>query len=302
MKKSKLLIFFLYLNFIFCHAQDLSPRKFWPSPKGTTVGVIGYSYSYGDILMDPTIPMFNVDSKISTGFLACMYNFSLFDRTTNILFELPYSWGTTKGLLIKDPAMKYLHGFNDLGVTLAINLLGARSMSPKEFQELRDNPRPIIGTSIKIIFPTGKYSRNDLINMGSNRWTFIFELGSLIPLWRKWMIEFELGAWFFTVDNEYLMGKRQQKPVFKGEVNIVRRFKPGFWMSLDANFFTGGKQTIGEDELIDLQRNSKIGVTIMVPFLKRHSIKAGYSNSIITEYGNDFNRFLFTYQVLLNKF
>jgi len=138
--------------------------------------------------------------------------------------------------------------------------------------------------------------------MGSNRWTFIFELGSLIPLWRKWMIEFELGAWFFTVDNEYLMGKRQQKPVFKGEVNIVRRFKPGFWMSLDANFFTGGKQTIGEDELIDLQRNSKIGVTIMVPFLKRHSIKAGYSNSIITEYGNDFNRFLFTYQVLLNKF
>ena len=62
----------------------------------------------------------------------------------------------------------------------------------------------------------------------------------------------------------------------------------------------GGQQTIGGSELIDWQQNSRIGGMIVVPFLGRHAIKVGYSFGVYTKFGNDFDQFQVSYQVLLN--
>ena len=78
-------------------AQELSPRTFWPAPKGTKIAVAGYSYSFGDVIMDPSTPISGVDSKIHTGLLAYMQTFNLAGRTANFLLEQSYSWGTTEG-------------------------------------------------------------------------------------------------------------------------------------------------------------------------------------------------------------
>ena len=302
MKRIATLIFFLYSSALWCTAQELTPRLFWPSPKGTKVAVAGYSHVNGDVLLDPSIPLYEVDTRLNTGFFAYMQNFSLFGRTTNFLVELPYSWGITKGIVVNTPAERRLSGFNDLGITLAVNLLGAPSMSPSDFQWLRDNPRVILGTSIKVLFPTGQYMTDRLINLGANRWAFKPELGSLIPLWPKLLLEIEAGVWFFTKDNDYIMGIKKQEPILSGEVHLVKRFKPGLWVSLEANYFWGGRQEIGGAQLEDLQRNSKIGATVAVPIPRRHSFKFGYSIGTVTEFGTDFKQFLVTYTVLLNKF
>jgi len=74
-------------------AQELPPRSFWPAPNGTKVAVFGYSYSSGEVLMDPSLPIDGGESNIHTGFLAYMQTFSLFGRTSNFVIELPYSWG-----------------------------------------------------------------------------------------------------------------------------------------------------------------------------------------------------------------
>ncbi len=163
-------------------AQELSPRAYWPAPKGTKVLVLGYSYSSGDVLMDPSLPIYGVDSTIGTGFVAYLQTVSLWGRTTNVVVELPYSWGTTKGLLFQVPARRDFSGFSDLGVTLAVNLLGAPSMTPADFQKLRASPHPILGASLKVLAPTGHYEKDRLINVGANRWAAKPELGFLIPL------------------------------------------------------------------------------------------------------------------------
>jgi hypothetical protein len=250
--------------------------------------------------MDPSLPLYGVDSKINTGVLAYLQTISLWGRTANLVVELPYSWGTTKGLLFKDPAQRDFSGFNDPGITLSINLLGAPSMTPKDLLELRANPHPILGASVKVMVPIGRYEKDRLINVGAHRWAFKPELGYIIPLTKKWLLELDLGAWFFTDDNDYLPGKREQKPILAAQVHLVRRFKAGFWASLDVNYFTGGQQTIGGDELVDVQRNSRIGGTIVVPFLGRHAIKVGYSFGAITEFGTDFDQLVVSYLVLLN--
>jgi len=281
-------------------AQELTPRAYWPAPKGTKVAIFGYVYSTGDVLMDPSIPVYGVDSKIHTGILAYLQTISLWGRTANFIVELPYSWGTTKGLLYETQARRDFSGFNDFGITLSVNLFGAPSMTPKDFLELRANPHPILGASIKVLAPTGRYEKDRFINAGSHRWSFKPELGYTIPLHKKLLLELDLAAWFFTADDDFLPGRREQNPIVAAQLHLIGRFKAGFWGSLDVNYFSGGQQTIGGSEHVDWQQNSRIGGTIVVPFLKRHAIKVGYSFGAYTKFGNDFDQFLLSYQVLLN--
>ena len=301
MRRITLFICFILCTAMWCKSQELTPRFYWPAPIGTKVAVAGHSYVTGDVLMDPSIPLYGVKTNLSTGFFAYMQNFSLLGRTTNLLVELPYSWGITKGTVVDTPGERRLSGFNDLGITLAMNLLGAPSMSPADFQFLRDNPRVILGASIKVTFPTGQYFSDKLVNVGTNRWAFKPEFGALIPLLPKLLLELETGVWFFTEDKDFLMGSRTQEPIISGELHLVKRFKPGLWISLESNFFWGGQQKIGENQLVDRQRNSKIGGTFAIPIPPRHSFKFGYSVNILTSYGTDFHQFLVTYTVLLNK-
>ena len=264
--------------------------------------VAGYSFAAGDVLMDNSLPIYGVDSEFNTSLLAYMQTFNLAGRTANALMELPYSWGTTKGYLSTFSPQRDQRdycGLGDLGLTLAVNLLGAPSMSASEFQELRADPRPILGVSVKVVAPTGRYDEDRLINVGANRWAVKPKLGLVLPLEATWLIELETSMWFYSDDDDYLAGRRQQDPIYAVEMHVVKRFKPGFWASLDATYFTGGRQTVGGNRLADTQDNVKLGGTVVVPFLGRNAIKLGYSASVVTKYGNDFHQFLVAYQRLL---
>ena len=279
-------------------AQELTPRAYWPAPKGARVAVVGYMYSFGDVATDPSLPIFGVDSNINTGFVAYFQTFSLWGRTSNILVELPYSWGTTVGTLEGEPARRDFSGIGDLGVTLSVNLLGAPTMNLEQFQELRSNPHPILGASVKVLAPTGHYEPDKLINVGANRWAIKADLGYMIPLAPKWLLEGELGAWLFGDNDEFLGVTREQTSVIAAEIHLVRRFRPGFWAALDLNFYTGGHSTIGGEKRADLQRNSRFGATVAVPLGGRHAIKMSYSIGVVTESGGDFDVFLLNYQVV----
>jgi len=277
-------------------AQELSPRAYWPAPKGIKVVILGYSYSTGDVLTDPSLPIYGVDSSINTGFLGYLQIFSLWGRTATAIVEVPYSWGTTKGTLEGDPARADFTGLNDFGVTLAVNLLGAPSMTREDFHELRANPRPILGASVRVLPPTGRYDPDKLINTGANRWAVKAEMGYIIPLKPKWPLELEAGVWFFGENPEFVQGPRKQDPIYSLEIHLVHRFKPGFWASIDVNHFTGGRSTIDGEQRADLQRNSKMGGTVVVPFRRRHALKFGYSTGVLTETGSDFDQVLVSYQ------
>jgi hypothetical protein len=281
-------------------AQDLTPRAYWPSPKGTRVAVLGYSRAEGDVLFDPSIPLYGVDSELNVAILAYMQTLGLWGRTANLIVELPYQWGTTQGFIGTTPAGRRYDGIGDLGVTLSVNLVGAPSMSVEDFQAMRADPRHLLGASLKVIAPTGKYDSDRILNIGANRWSAKAELGYMFPIRNKVIFEMNLGAWFFGNDDSFIGGRRRQHPIVAAKLHLVRRFSPGFWASLDATYFEGGRQIIGGNELGDVQQNARLGATISVPIRGRHSVKIGYAAGVVTEFGTDFNQFLVTYQVLLN--
>ena len=272
--------------------QELSPRFYWPAPKGTMIGVFGYSYSWGDVLTDPSLPIAGLDSRIHAGFAAYLQTLNVFGRTANFLIEIPYIVGHSEGEVYGESRTRDVSGIADIGITLSANLIGAPSLTPKEFQELRNNPHPILGASIKILIPIGVYEKDKLINVGANRWAIKPELGFVFPLTKGWILELELGAWFFESNNEFLGVTREQQPIIATEFHVVKEFRSGLWGAFDFNWFTGGQTTVDGKLRADLQRNSRFGFTFLYPFAGRHALKAGYSIGVVTESGGNFRNFL----------
>ncbi len=60
-------------------AQELSPRSYWPAPRGTKVLISGYVYSSGDVLTDPSLPVYDVDSRLHTAVLGYLQTFTRID-------------------------------------------------------------------------------------------------------------------------------------------------------------------------------------------------------------------------------
>lgn len=277
----------------------MTPRLFWPAPKGTTVLIAGYSYSSGEVFFDPSIPVEGADADINSGVLAYLQTLDLFGRTANVLVSLPYAQGNIRGLLEGRPESVDFGDFGDLSVSLNVNLSGAPTMNRQEFQAFRADPKPLFGASLKVIAPTGVYDSNRAINVGSNRWAARLKFGTALKLTPSWILEFSAGGWYFGDDPDFINGRKEQDPMYTLESNLIKRMRPGLWASLDVTYYRGGRTSVGGVELNNERRNLKVGGTLVIPFLKRHAIKIGYANGVIIRYGDDFDEFLLSYQVVV---
>ena len=276
-------------------AQELVPRAYWPTPDGTSVGLVSYQKSTGDIVTDPSLPVVGVESDIEFLQLSYQKTFSLRGRTATIQLGLPYSRGDTKGFVDDVFRERHVSGIADTRVRLAVNLLGAPTMDAAGFQALRREPRPIVGVSVLVQVPTGDYESDKVINIGTNRWSIKPAIGVILPIRPTWLFEFEVGGWFFGDNDDFLGETREQKPILSTEFHLIQRIRPGFWASLDANFYVGGRTRIGDAYSDDLQRNSRVGATVVVPIRRGHALRGSFSTGAVTKSGGDFNMYSLSY-------
>ena len=173
----------------------------------------------------------------------------------------------------------------------AINLLGAPALDAAGMRELRASPRPLVGASVTVTAPTGQYDEDRIISLGTNRWSVKPELGAIVPLGGGLLFEVDAGVWFFEDNDEFVGSTREQDPVWNLQLHLVRRFRPGFWASLNANFYGGGRTTVDGVENSDLQRNSRLGATLVYPFARGQALRLSLSTGTVTETGGDFELF-----------
>ena len=276
-------------------SQDLSPRAFWPAPKGTNVFAIAYQHSRGDVLTDPSLPVSGVDSRINAGQLTYQRTVSLFNRTSNIQFRLPYIASKTEGLVDGQYRQRELAGLGDAQMVLSVNLRGAPSMDLAGFQALRKNPRTIVGASIAIGVPTGAYDSDRLINAGANRWSSKATIGVIWPMRPTWMFEAYAGAAFFGNNDAYLNRRQEQDPVKAVELHLVKLIRSDLWVSLDWTYYEGGQTTVDGDSRYDMQQNSRAGITFVQPFKRGHAVRASFSSGLNVASGGDFDSLTVSY-------
>jgi hypothetical protein len=276
-------------------AQELAPRAYWPAPNGTNVLSIAYQYSSGDIVTDPSLPVTGVESKLNLLQLSYQRTFSLFGRTANAQLGLPYTNGTSEGFVDGEFISAEPTGYGDVRGRLSVNLRGAPTMDVAGFRELTAKPETIVGASLLIQAPTGRYNPDKLLNVGANRWAMKPAVGAIWPLHPTWLLEAEFGVWFFGDNDEFLGVTREQEPIYSSEFHLVKRLREGLWLSLDVNYYIGGRTIVDSDQRADLQRNSRLGFTLFKPLKNRHALRASYSTGIVTASGGDYSTYSLVY-------
>lgn len=276
-------------------AQELVPRAYWPAPTGTNAFVAGYQYSSGDVLTDPSLPIEGVEAELNFGTLTYIRTLDLLDRTANLQLNVPYTWGDAQGFVEGEFRSRGISNIADARARLSFNLLGAPAMDPPEFQALRAEPRPIIGASLLVSMPTGDYDKTRIFNAGSNRWAVKPAVGVIYPLRRTVLFEFEIGAWFFEDNDEFQGAVREQEPMLSTEFHIIKRIRPGFWASLDMNYYAGGRTTVEGTRRDDRQENSRMGATLVWPFRRGHALRLSASTGISTHVGGEFDTVTIAY-------
>jgi hypothetical protein len=267
-------------------AQELEPGAYWPIPRGLNIVTAVNSLNWGDLAFDPAAPIDEASATINTTALAFTRAFSLAGRSANAGVVVPIVAGHLEGLYLGERAEVGRFGLADPRLRVGMNLFGAPAMTPKEFGSYRR--RGIVGVSLTVLMPFGQYDSAKLINIGNNRWSLKPEVG-LSRAYGKWVVEFMGGVWLFTDNRDFLGGRRrEQDPIAATQLHLTYRFTPGMWLAADANYYTGGRTTIGGKQNLDLQRNSRVGATFSRALDRRNAIRVSVSRGAFTTIGADF--------------
>ena len=274
-----------YLSFP-THAQDLEPRTYTNIPVGQNFAGVGYVYSDGEINPSPSVPLKDVEITMKTTLAAYVRSLDLWGTAGKV----DASWGRScidgsgnfNGRTISGDRC----GTLDPSVRVSYLFYGAPAM---DMQQFRSNPsRRVIGASLKVDMPLGDYNNENLINTGSNRWTFKPEIGISNRWGSRVSVEASFSARLFT-DNDNFFGDStlEQKPLYQVQTHFIYDLDKGRWVSINGNYFWGGRTTKDGVKGDDIQKNSRIGITLGWPLTPQHSLKFFASRGVITNIGND---------------
>jgi hypothetical protein len=275
-------------------AQELNPRAYLITPVGTNVVNLGYSHLAGALDLSGAAPITDAKASANLAALGLYHSLDFFGRSANVAVAIPYAVADFTGTVAEAPEHVQRTGFLDSSLRLSVNLLGGPAMEPKEFLQWRQHV--LLGVSLKVVAPTGQYDPTALINLGNNRWAFRPEIG-YSQRWDHWVLDGYAAVWFFTENpeffshNQYFAGQRSrtQRPVTAFETHLSYDVRPRLWVSLDANFWSGGEASVsGVPNLATYQRSSRVGVTASIPISKRNSIKVSYNDGAFVQYGGNY--------------
>lgn len=275
-------------------AQDMEPRAYSPSPVGMNFLGISWQNSSGGVTTDPTLPITDVDATINHAMLGYSRTFAFAGRTASVAVLLPYTWADVSGEVFEESRSVARRGLSDARLRLAWNLLGAPALDRGQFAVR--TPATTLGASLTVVAPTGEYNGDKLINLGTNRWAFRPELGLYHPL-GPWSLEFSAGVWLFTDNEDFLGGqRREQDPITTVQGHLSYTFRPRLWLAANATWYRGGDTTVDGVHNADLQKSSRIGLTLSVPLNSAHSLKFAWSDGATTRIGADFTTWTVAWQ------
>jgi hypothetical protein len=275
-------------------AQDLAPRAYIISPMHSNAVVTSYSFYTGNLDFGGGLPITDATATANLGSLSYSHSMSVFRRTSNLTVVLPYAQANFKGSVLGNQTNVYRSGLVDSVYRFSVNLWGGPAMDPRQYVKWRQ--RTLLGASIRVMAPTGQYDSTKLINLGNNRWGFRPEVG-LSRRWGHWVLDAYFGTWFYTTNpkffsqNQYNPGiiSQKQAPIGAFEGHLSYDVKPRLWVSLDGNFWFGGKTSLnGVQNPATEQNNSRLGGTVSVPITKHQALKCSYNNGAYIKYGGDF--------------
>ena len=268
------------------HAQDLEPRAYGNAPTGLNFLIIGFVWTEGGVVTDPSIPLENAHLESPAGVAAYARSFGLWGKSAKVDVAVPYASVSGTADFDGAPVSRDVSGFADTRVRLSYNFYGAPALTLKEFPSYHQ--RVIVGASVQATAPTGQYDSTKLVNIGTNRWSVKTEIGTSVAL-KRWILELDLASTFYEDNDDFLGATREQDPIYSAQGHVIYGFKNGVWVALDSTYYKGGRTTVDGVQGDDLRDNTRVGLTLAFPVNRRNSIKLYGSSGVSTRTGTDFD-------------
>ena len=280
-------------------AQLLEPRLLTNVPIGTNFLAAGYSYSSGKLLVDPSLPVDeDLTGKVHGTFIGYVRSIRIFKESGKVGLVIPYASGNWDVITNGADSGRQQNGLGDIGLRLSYNFTGSPAMRAEEYRNYKQNI--ISGVSLQMFLPTGAYDNNRLINIGSNRFRFRTVLGASKKI-GNWILESYGTLGLYLANNDFLGGnKLTQRPLAAFKVHVIRMLPRGNWITLDGGYGFGGRSYINGEPKDVRFSTFRFGVTLAIPFKKKHSLRlAGYTGRSLQQ-GPDFDGLAAIYQYRWN--
>ena len=268
-------------------AQDLEPRAYTNIPHGLNFVLTGYNYSAGGVVFDPTIPLENADIHIHGTVFAFARSIKVGPMSGKIDVILPYGWLSGSAEYDGQTVTRVVSGLADPRLRMSVNFIGAPSLPLSGFKDYKQDF--VAGASVQVYLPLGQYDPLKLVNFGTNRYTIKPELG-VSKTFGQMQLELTGGVLFFTINHDFYNGKtRSQAPIGSIQGHINYNFKKGIWAALDGTYYWGGHTTVEGVRGDDLQKNTRLGLTVTIPMSIHQSVKITLSTGVSTRTGSDYD-------------
>jgi hypothetical protein len=276
-------------------SQSLEPRLYLPLPTGRHVANLSYTHTTGTIVLDAMLPITDSHATLDAATLAYVRTFGIFGRSAQAQAIWSFVTGDANAIVAGADTTRHLDGPADPMLRLAVNLKGGPARRRDQLAGVRFGT--IVGASVSVSLPFGRYDDNRYINLGANRWAVKPELGIIQPIRSVWALEGYFGAWLFGDNDEYLQtSTASQEPMWTWQAHVIRLFGRKGWLALDGTWFRGGVTSVNGVEQNTFTENARLGATGAWFISPRHAVKASFASGVTTRYGGDFDSFSVGYQ------
>ena len=143
--------------------------------------------------------------------------------------------------------------------------------------------------------PFGRYIDEKLLNIGTNRWNVVAQVG-LSHRVKSFTFESAVGVSLFT-DNDDVAGDRrlEQDPIGLWRGTVLYHFPKVSWIGTGFVYSNGGRTTLDGVKRDDQQDNWRTGLTFSYPLLSGHNVQLRVTEGLVARIGADFRTYSATY-------
>ena len=264
----KKLFWFCALGFISfqIHAQEIEARAYSNAP-------IDVNFITGGVAQAKSSTY-----KLTTEVVNLTHVLDVAGQSGRLSLALPYAQlsgsGTARGQVINASA----EGLSDPMIKASVNLYGAPALTESQFKNYQQDL--IIGASLAATIPWGKYSSDQMVNVGGNRTVIQPGIGASQAV-GPWRLELAGMASIYTSNASYMGNNTlSQSPVYSTESHVIYYFPNTAWISADATYFFGGQTYINGSSLSGSQENWRFGSTLSYPIDKYNAIRLTGSTGV----------------------
>ena len=265
-------------------AQFTDPHTYDNTPIGINQLELSYAYVHANASIDTSLVISSAKINLNQGTIDYTRYFSLLHRLVWVGVGVPLAGlgGSIAGTNIHGSTT----GEGDSSYELAMLLKGGPALSVAQFKYHK--PTTTLGASLTITAPTGLYYPNQILNLGSDRWSFKPEIAWSHPFGQeqKWQFEVYANSYFYT-DNTSYHGREilGQRPLPGLEGHISYSFNESIWVSLDTRYSFRGTTFLNNVSQNNAQHNFILGSEMNVSLNPRNTLVFEIDKALVHQNG-----------------